>query len=305
MSEQEPSSDLEKAEEKLEEAREEAVREAPSVRETAMIAIEHDRIHAVAVYEIIQREGSGELARGTPALWWSGVAAGLAIGFSVLAEALFAAYLPDEPWKPLVENFGYCVGFLIVIMARQQLFTENTLTAVLPVIVHRKLGWFLALMRLWFIVLTANVIGCFLFALFFAFSGTLSADVQAEMIGIGKHLMELDAGQMFLRGIVAGWLVAALVWMLPSAEGSEFIVITLMTYLIALGDFTHIVAGSAEVLYLLLLGETDLMAAVFRFFLPVLTGNIVGGTVLFAVTAYAQVREEIDLIHQAAAAERD
>jgi formate/nitrite transporter FocA (FNT family) len=94
--------------------------------------------------------------------------------------------------------------------------------------------------------------------------------------------------------IVTGWLIAALVWMLPSAEGTEIFVITLITYLIALGGFTHVVAGSAEAFYLWLAGPASLTQVVFGFLLPTLAGNLFGGTLLFAVLSYAQVREEID-----------
>ena len=94
--------------------------------------------------------------------------------------------------------------------------------------------------------------------------------------------------------VVAGWLIAALVWMLPSAEGTEIFVITLITYLIALGGFTHVVAGSAEALYMWLAGQESFARVVFGFFLPTLAGNLVGGTLLFAVLSYAQVREEIE-----------
>ncbi len=276
----------------IDEVRVEAVREGVE-HENGELAVDHTRLQAVAVFEIIQREGIGELARGTSALWWSGLAAGLAIGFSVVSEALFAAYLPDAKWKPLVDNLGYSVGFLIVILARQQLFTENTLTAVLPVIKRKKLVWLIALLRLWGIVLAANLTGCLLSSIFLAYSGVLAADVAQQVTAIGLHMMENTPSEMFIKGIAAGWLIAALVWMLPSAEGNEFVLITLMTYLIALGDFTHVIAGSVEALYLLLLGEISLMNAVFGFFFPTLLGNIFGGTVLFALLSYAQVREEL------------
>jgi formate/nitrite transporter FocA (FNT family) len=278
----------------IEQARQEAEAEGPPIDQRAEAVEEHSRLKAVSVYEIIQREGSGELVRGLPALWWSGLAAGIAIGFSVLAEAMLAAYLPDLEWKPLVANLGYSVGFLIVILGRQQLFTENTLTAVLPVVRRWKFGWFLALLRLWSIVLAANLVGCLLFALFFACGGVLSDKIDQGVIEIGRHLMTNAPSEMLLKGIVAGWLIAALVWMLPSAEGSEFIVITLMTYLIALGDFTHVIAGSAEVFYLLAKDFVTPQDAVFRFFLPTLIGNILGGTVLFGLLSYAQVRDELN-----------
>jgi len=66
--------------------------------------------------------------------------------------------------------------------------------------------------------------------------------------------------------LLAG-LFAALVWMLPSAEGTEIFVITLITYLIALGGFTHVVAGSAEALYMWLAGQETFARVVRGFFL--------------------------------------
>jgi formate/nitrite transporter FocA (FNT family) len=59
--------------------------------------------------------------------------------------------------------------------------------------------------------------------------------------------MENDAGQMFAKGIVSGWMIATMVWMIPSMESAKMWIIILITYLMALGDFTHIVVGSAEV----------------------------------------------------------
>ncbi len=252
------------------------------------------RLRAAVVYEIIRVEGEGELARSFGALWWSALAAGLSIGFSPLAIAMFRAYLPETPASAVIENLGYSVGFLIVILSRQQLFTENTLTAVLPVIAQRRWEWVWVLLRLWGIVLAANLVGCLLFAAFLAYSSALSPELAKAMGAVSAKLMVNSAGEMFVKGIVSGWLIAALVWMLPSAEGTEIFVITLITYLIAIGGFTHVVAGSAEALYLLLTGQENFIRVVFTFFLPTLAGNVFGGTLMFAVLSYAQVREEID-----------
>ncbi len=257
------------------------------------VVIKHKRLRAASVFDIIRREGDKELVRTFHALFWSGIAAGLSIGFSVVAEALLAAHLPDAPWKPLVDNLGYTVGFIIVILGRQQLFTENTLTAVLPAIQRGKPVWWWVLARLWMIVLTANVIGCAIFAAYLSYSDVLSEEVQRAVMSMSQHMMEKPPLEMFTAGIMAGWLIAALVWMLPSSEGNEFIVIALMTYLIALGDFTHVIAGSVEALYLVFEGQLDLYSAATSFFLPTLLGNVMGGTVLFSVIAYAQVRDEI------------
>lgn len=249
---------------------------------------------AASVYEIIRVEGEAELTRRFHALWWSGLAAGLSIGFSFLTEAWLASALPNETWKPLIENLGYSVGFLIVILGHQQLFTENTLTAVLPVIARRSFHWLYVMLRLWATVLVANIVGCAIFALFVSQAGAVSTDVHGALTGIAQHMMANSPTEMFVKGIVAGWLIAALVWILPSVEGSEFPVILLITYLIALGDLTHVIAGSAEAIFLVIEGQISLQAAGLDFFLPTLAGNIVGGTVLFSVLSYVQVREEID-----------
>jgi formate/nitrite transporter FocA (FNT family) len=263
-------------------------------REETRSVAKRRKLRAAVVYEIIRAEGEGEIARSFAALWWSALAAGLSIGFSVLAEALLKSALAGTPGAAIIENVGYSVGFLIVILSRQQLFTENTLTAVLPVMAGRQWSWVWVMLRLWGIVLAGNVVGCLLFASFLAYSGALTPDFAEAVRAISSELMANTPLQMFTKGIVAGWLIAALVWMMPSAEGTEIFVITLITYLIALGGFTHVVAGSAEAFYLWLAGHESLVHVVFGFFLPTLAGNVFGGTLLFAVLSYAQVREEID-----------
>src|SRR6476661_4498573 len=84
------------------------------------------------IYEIVRQLGQEEMERPLISLWWSGVAAGLSISFSLLTQAILETHLVDAPWRPLVSSLGYPVGFLMVVLSRQQLFTESTITAVLP-----------------------------------------------------------------------------------------------------------------------------------------------------------------------------
>jgi formate/nitrite transporter FocA (FNT family) len=264
-------------------------------REETRSVKERLRLRAAVVYEIIRLEGEAELGRSFSALWWSALAAGISIGFSVLSQAMFAALLGDVPAASVIADLGYTVGFLIVILAHQQLFTENTLTAVLPVVARKDWKAILYVLRLWGIVLVGNIVGCFLFAAFLAYSGALNTEFASEVRKIGEELMANTPMEMFVKGIVAGWLIAALVWMLPSSEGTEFFVITLITYIIALGDFTHIIAGSVEAIYMWLVGHETFLDVFGRFFLPTLIGNVAGGTLLFAVVSYAQVRSELEV----------
>jgi len=212
---------------------------------------------------------------------------------SVLAEGLLHRYLPDTPWRPLVENFGYCVGFLIVILGRLQLFTENTITVIFPLLTDFSRSNLYFTMPLWCVVLFANMCGTFAVALLTLYGGIIQPESVSAMLGVSHHLMDYSASQALLYGIPAGFLVAAIVWIMPNAEYDGFWVIVIVTYIIALGGFTHVVAGSNEVFLLILNGDITVQTGVVGLLLPTLIGNIIGGTGLFAMLAHRQVREEI------------
>jgi formate/nitrite transporter FocA (FNT family) len=245
------------------------------------------------IFETIRREGEEELERPVRALWWSGIAAGILISFSVLGKSLFRAYLPEADWTPLVENLGYSLGFLMVILGRMQLFTENTITTVVPVVLRQDMDSFVRTARLWGIVLGANVVGAFVIAAFFGLTPVLKPELLEAMIKISEHATGMEPMIGLISGIPSGILIAAIVWMMPSAPNNKIVLVVIFTWLIAAGDFTHIVAGSVEMALLLLLGELGIGQAVFGFFLPVLIGNVIGGTVVFTLLTYAQIRPEI------------
>jgi formate/nitrite transporter FocA (FNT family) len=245
------------------------------------------------IYEIVRRLGEEEMSRPIVSLWWSGVAAGLSISFSLLAQAILRTHLPDAPWRPLVVSLGYPVGFVMVVLSRQQLFTENTVTAVLPVMAEFSAGNLARLARMWTIVLLANFAGTLFAALFCTFTPVLTPELYGAMLEISRQIVGHGWFEMMFKGVASGFLVAAMVWLLPSAEAAQFHVIVLMTFLIAAGDFMHIVAGSVEAFLLVLNGTLPWLPMFAGFVVPVLVGNVVGGTALFALIAYAQVMKEI------------
>ena len=245
------------------------------------------------IYEVVRRLGEEEMERPATSLWWSGVAAGLSISFSLLSQAILTTHLPEASWQPLVVSFGYCIGFIMAVLSRQQLFTESTITAVLPVAAHVTWGNIVRMTRLWAIVLAANLAGTLFAALFCAFTPVLPGDIYNGMLEISRDLLAFGWWEMVFRAIAAGFLMAAMVWLMPGAEGAQFHVITLMTWLIAVGGFTHIVAGSMESYLLVFSGEWVWWRMLTDFTAPVLIGNMIGGTALFALLAYAQVMDEI------------
>jgi formate-nitrite transporter family protein len=255
---------------------------------------EHTLLPAPFVYQIVRREGARELQRPFSSLWWSGFSAGISIGLSVLLQAVLDRSLPDASWRPLVASFGYTAGFVVVILSRQQLFTENTITAILPLMLQRSPRCLAAVARLWLTVAAANLAGAVVFAAFWTFTGAAGAETTEAMRAIGRHVMENGWGEMFVKAVAAGYLMAAMVWLLAGAEEAKLWVIVLVTYIIAVLGLTHVVAGGVEVLMLVWAGETSVPDFLLRFGVPVFLGNVVGGTGMFSVVVYAQVRAEVE-----------
>ena len=246
-------------------------------------------INAHVVYESIRREGEEELARPNAALAWSALAAGLSMGISFIAEALLKAHLPNQPWAPLLSSFGYSVGFLVIVLGRQQLFTENTLTVILPLMQRRNRQTLIRVLQLWAVVLSANLLGTCLFAACVGKITLFDPGVVRALNEIGAAHMGSPFGIVFVRAIFAGWLIALMVWLLPGADSARVSIIIILTSLVGLGRFNHIVAGSTTVFYMVIIHSATWGEYFAGFFLPTLLGNIVGGVTLVAALGHAQV----------------
>lgn len=263
--------------------------EEPTPEEIREEAEEKSAPSAHVVYEAIRIEGRHELERKTSSLAWSGLAAGLSMGFSFVTMSILHHHLPDTTWRPLVATFGYSLGFLIVILGRQQLFTENTLTVILPLLA-RKTGHDVAkVLHLWTVVLVANLLGGLIFAWVTAKSGAFDPDMHRTFDELASQAMSHPFSVTVLRGIFGGWLIALMVWLLPAAETARIWVIVILTYTVGVFHFPHIIAGASEVFYLGFTGARGWGEIFGGFILPALIGNTIGGVTLVAALAHAQI----------------
>jgi formate/nitrite transporter FocA (FNT family) len=247
------------------------------------------RPNAIVIHEVIRIEGESELRRSVSALAWSGFAAGLSMGVSLVGRGLLEADLPDQPWRSIITSLGYSLGFLIVIMGRQQLFTENTLTAILPLLAHRSRRTWMRVSRLWGTVLLSNLLGTLVFAWSVRHTNIFSPEAQSAFTQIGIKAISGEFWTTLLRGIFAGWLIALMVWLLPAAESARVWIIIIITSLIGLGELSHVIAGSVESLYIVVTGAASWGAYFGKFLIPTLLGNIIGGVSLVAMLNHAQV----------------
>lgn len=250
---------------------------------------ERRALSATVVHEALRSEGREEIGRPAMALAWSGLAAGLSMGLSLLAEGALQRHLPEAEWRPLLTSLGYSIGFVAVTLGRQQLFTETTLTALLPFLHDPRAAMLMRTFRLWGIVLGANLVGAFLIAWGIVQIGAFQPALGESFREIGLEAAHQEPWTAFVRGIFGGWLIALMVWLLPSAHNARLWVIILITWLLAASQLTHIVAGSIEVFHVVVLGEVSLTDYLVRYGVPVLLGNTIGGVVFVALLNHAQV----------------
>ena len=200
----------------------------------------------MVIHEVLREEGETELKREPAALAWSGFAAGLSMGFSFLGLALVHSALPEAPWTRLVDSIGYTVGFLITILGRQALFTESTLTAVLPILVRRD-------REPWGPPLNSGSWCCpaiwwarWCSRAFISIHGLFPDEVHRSLVSFAHAGVSGAFWPTFSKAILAGWLIAVMVWLLPSAGSSKILVIMFLTYIVGIGRFSHVVAGSVD-----------------------------------------------------------
>jgi formate/nitrite transporter FocA (FNT family) len=247
---------------------------------------------AAVLHEAVGAVGEEELRRTPSALTWSGLAAGLSMGFSMVASGALVAYLPDAPFAHLVAAFGYSTGFVIVILARQQLFTENTLTVVLPLIASPSWAKLGLMLRLWSVVFVANIVGVVLFALAVAKLPLFPPPIDGAIAALGGTLMSYPVPEIFVKAVAGGWIIATMVWLMPAAESARLWIIVGLTWLIAAAGLVHVIGSAGEVFYLAFAGRLPWPEVFWHYLGPVLAGNIVGGTLIFTLISHAQVRSD-------------
>jgi formate/nitrite transporter FocA (FNT family) len=256
-------------------------------------AADAQQMAARVIHEVLREEGEVELRRPVGALIWSGLAAGLSMGFSFLTFALLKKSLAGEPSGEALAPFGYAVGFLVAVLGKQQLFTETTLTATLPILHKPSFSGLGRLARMWSVVLCANLIGTISFAWLVSRPGLFGADVSRALMEIARGAFSESFGVGLLRAMFSGWLIALIVWLLPASKTAAPFIIAALTYVVALANFPHVIAGSTEASYAVLNGGASWGDYLENFLAPTLLGNMIGGTALAALLNHAPVRHDI------------
>ena len=248
------------------------------------------RFSAEEIHDNVLEAAEEELGRPASELIWSALASGLLLGFSFLAVAFLTSLTPPA-YHELMTALGYPLGFVYVVHARHQLFTENTLEPVIPLLEKRDGKTLRQLLRLWAIVLPVNLIGALLFAVVLAHTQVVEPKLVTHLLDAARTSTEAAAQLVFYKAIWAGWLIALMAWLIAATHDTlaQIALVWLTTAPIAAFGFKHSIAGATEAFYRAAVGDAPWSQMIFSFEIPAILGNIVGGVVLVALVNHGQV----------------
>ena len=238
------------------------------------------------ILETVVEDGQKELERASAGLAFSGLAAGLNLSFGVVAMAVVGAMTGKIG---LTAMLVYPIGFLIVILGRAQLFTENTVTPVTVVLTnHRQ---FPNMIRMWTVIFFSNLLGTTIFAAVVVYGRVLEGLPMDLLLKEVDHLLAYGFWTTVIKAVFGGWLVALIAWLVASSRDtiSQIFFIYVIAFLIPAAGLAHCIAGSSEILMSVFAGHTSFLRYLDSFLLPTTIGNIVGGVVLVTLLNFGQV----------------
>lgn len=241
------------------------------------------------IFEQVEDSAHAELRRSTHALAFSGVAGGFSMGLTGLAVAAATVALGDAPAHNFVAYVVYPLGFIAVIIGRAQLFTENTLYPVALILdEHRHVG---DTARLWAVVFASNIVGAIGFSALAARTPALSPSIHDALVQLGISAAQGSATQVFWSGVIGGWLIALVAWMVTASRWTigQIAVVWLLTFVVGVGHFAHCIASTGEIMSAVLGGAVP-FSRYLQWLALATTGNIVGGVLIVTLLNFGQVK---------------
>lgn len=249
--------------------------------------------HPDDILQVAIEEGKEQHTRTSSSLFLSAVAAGMILGFSAMVVA-YSIQIPDASYtglqRRLFSALFYPLGFIICIMSGTQLFTEQTATAMYPVL--DKKSKIKSLIRVWVTVLIGNLLGALVSASFIASADSIVHAREGYMI-VAEHLFGYSNFDILLSSILAGWLMAQGGWLVLATPptSSQILCIYVVTFIIGIGGFHHSIAGAAEAFSYAFISDSPQWFQVFKFIGIAAFGNLIGGSVFVGMLNYGHIRK--------------
>ncbi|WP_298525995.1 formate/nitrite transporter family protein [uncultured Christiangramia sp.] len=235
-------------------------------------------------------EGCETYDRSKSSILLSSFTAGLEIGFSFLMLCSLFSFLEGKVAEETIFAIialVYPLGFILVVLGKSILFTEQTSLLALPVLNNRRSVW--SLFQIWGVVILGNLAGGMLIALTVSWLGSGLNLFEAEVIAkIGEHFVDYDILTIFLSAIMAGWLMGLLSWLVTSSKETtaEILIIYLITAVMGFTGLHHSIIGHIEIFAGMLVSDKITFLVYLKTLVTALAGNAVGATIFVALLKY-------------------
>jgi len=263
-----------------------------------------ERPSAEEIYRQVARNAQNELKRTSLSLFISGVTGGMFMGFSALGVGLAMVLLSGSPHVFFYSRMFYPLGFIVVILGRSQLFTENTLYPIALVLAEKRELW--NTLRLWCIVLPSNVLGALCFASLVSLTPALPHPILQAIAQLGLDAAHVPPSSIFWSGVMGGWIIATTAWLVSGSHSitGSVMIIWRITFVVGLGSFAHCIATSGEVLSAVLTHQLS-WTAYPHWLCFAVAGNICGGVFMVTLLEYGQSMAGLSLEQETVSAQVD
>ena len=245
------------------------------------------RPSAEEIYRQVARNAKEELKRSSVSLAISGFTGGTFMGFSALGVGCILGFLGNTPASFILSRMLYPLGFIVVILGRSQLFTENTLYPVALVLAEKRQLW--NTLRLWAIVLPSNIAGAFAFASLISLTHAMMPNAVHAIARLGTESAQAPLGTVFWSGVMGGWIIATAAWLVSGSHSisGSVMIIWVLTFVVGLGNFAHCIASSGEILTSVLTRQIA-WTLYPRWLGMAVAGNVCGGVLMVTLLEYGQ-----------------
>lgn len=227
-------------------------------------------------------EGEYRLGRSWRNLLATGFVGGLDIGLGILALLVVL----HETGSILLASLAFGIGFIALMLAQSELFTENFLVPVAAVTAQRaSVG---QLFRLWLGTATTNLASGWLMM------GLILVghpDLERAAVDLGTKYGSFPAGRGFALAVLGGIVITLMTWMERATESmpAKLVVATSTAFLLAAASLSHTVVASLFIFAALHAGAPFGYADWAEVAALVTAGNLVGGLGLVTLLRLVQV----------------
>lgn len=231
------------------------------------------------------KEGMFRLRRTWPSLLATGFVGGVDVSVGVFAMLLVRTHNGSD----LLGALAFGIGFIALVMAGSELFTENFLMPVTAVVIGQA-TWG-EVVRLWFGTALMNVAGGLVMVFLMMTASPELADAGVEA---GAHFVDRGLGiQTILSAVLAGIVITLMTWMqLNKPIGAKIVAAVAAAFVLNYGELGHVVVASLEIFAGMFAGAPYGLVDWLPLFVLMALGNIIGGIGLVTLARLIQLGSE-------------